>query len=179
MKKLYPLLFLFLFFTSIFAQSDDVKAKVEEINRVMEKAMLSNNPEMTLDYYTDDAISMPNYQPMMRGKEALKNAAQMQKQNPMDWQSFNLNSTDIYQSGDYVIDVGTYDYSMNIPQMEEPYTDKGKYLTVYEKQDDGSLKIKLETYNSDINPWQMMGKDEDMKDEKMHKETDEEDMDNK
>jgi ketosteroid isomerase-like protein len=30
--------------------------------------------------------------------------------------------------------------------------DTGKYLTLWEKQADGSLKIKVETWNTDKNP---------------------------
>jgi ketosteroid isomerase-like protein len=34
--------------------------------------------------------------------------------------------------------------------------DHGKYLTIWEKQKDGSLKIKIETWNSDVDPTSMM-----------------------
>jgi ketosteroid isomerase-like protein len=34
--------------------------------------------------------------------------------------------------------------------------DHGKYLTVWEKQKDGSLKVKVETWNSDVDPMSQM-----------------------
>jgi hypothetical protein len=36
-------------------------------------------------------------------------------------------------------------------------SDKGKYLTIYERDANGSLKIKVETWNTDLNPMQMGG----------------------
>jgi len=43
-----------------------------------------------------------------------------------------------------------------MPNMDKPMDDYGKYLTVWEKQKDGSLKIKIETWNSDVDPMSMM-----------------------
>jgi hypothetical protein len=47
-----------------------------------------------------------------------------------------------------------------MPGMEKPMDDRGKYLTIWEKQKDGSLKVKIETWNSDINPMSMMKSNE-------------------
>ena len=43
-----------------------------------------------------------------------------------------------------------------MPGMEKPMDDHGKYLTIWEKQKDGSLKTKIEIWNSDVNPMSMM-----------------------
>jgi hypothetical protein len=34
--------------------------------------------------------------------------------------------------------------------------DNGKYLTLFEIQQDGSLLIKVDTWNTDLNPWEAM-----------------------
>ena len=39
-----------------------------------------------------------------------------------------------------------------MPGVPNDVVEEGKYLTVWEKQADGSLKVKLETWNSDTNP---------------------------
>jgi hypothetical protein len=46
---------------------------------------------------------------------------------------------------------------MTMPNMPAPMEDHGKYLTVWEKQKDGSLKVKVETGNSEVDPTNMMG----------------------
>jgi len=42
-----------------------------------------------------------------------------------------------------------------MPDQPAPMEDHGKYLTIWEKQKDGSLKVKVETWNSDVNPAMM------------------------
>ena len=134
--------------------TDELKAQVENLNNISAQAMMDGNYEATLVNYTNDAISIPSYQPMVRGMEGLKKQAEMAKQNPMKMKNFVLTSTEVWQTGNEVIDIGTYSFDMDMPQ--GTLTDKGKYLTVYEIQSDGSLKIKAEIWNSDINPWREM-----------------------
>jgi hypothetical protein len=47
---------------------------------------------------------------------------------------------------------------MEMPGMPMEYPDKGKYINVYEVQDDGNLLIIADTWNSDLNPWDEMKK---------------------
>jgi ketosteroid isomerase-like protein len=51
-----------------------------------------------------------------------------------------------------IIEVGAYKMNFTMTGMEGPMYDNGKYLTIWEKQKDGSLKIKYETWNTDMNP---------------------------
>ena len=55
-----------------------------------------------------------------------------------------------------ITEIGTYKISMTMPNMDKPMEDHGKYLTIWEKQKDGSLKVKVETWNSDVDPMSMM-----------------------
>lgn len=59
-----------------------------------------------------------------------------------------------YLVGDLVWEIGTYSVTLSLPGMSQPVTDIGKYLTIWQKQNDGTFKIKLEIWNTDINPWQ-------------------------
>jgi ketosteroid isomerase-like protein len=109
--------------------------------------------------YSNDVISMPSYEPMLRGIEACKQSYKKMTEAGMKMTAFKSTVTDIMQSGNFIVDIGTYEITMTIPQMGDmPWSDHGKYMTIWEKQDDGSLKIKVETWNSDVNPWQEMQK---------------------
>ena len=44
---------------------------------------------------------------------------------------------------------GTYTMTMTNPKTKKSMTDKGKFLTVYAKQPDGSWKVVAYTFNSD------------------------------
>jgi ketosteroid isomerase-like protein len=63
----------------------------------------------------------------------------------------------ILVNGNMITEIGTYKITMTMPGMDKPMDDHGKYLTIWEKQNDGSLKIKVETWNSDVMPVSMTG----------------------
>lgn len=134
----------------------DYTTTVEELNDVLEKAMLENDYESSLALYTDDAYSLPSYSPMLKGIEAIKEQAEKDKEAAYKFTKFELNTLEVWDADDFVIEVGTYSLTMEMPEMPEPYEDNGKYVTIYEVQEDGSLKIKVDTWNSDVNPWEMM-----------------------
>ncbi len=159
------LLIALLFVTAFnaFSQSEEeLKVKIEKMNAKMVKAMLAGDHEMSLAYYVDDAISLPSYQPMLKGKEAIAASAKEASNSPMKITSFELHTKKIEVCGDMVIEIGKYSMAFTMPNMPEPATDKGKYITIWEKQTDGSLKIKIDTWNSDINPWNEMNKEKEM-----------------
>jgi ketosteroid isomerase-like protein len=54
-----------------------------------------------------------------------------------------------------VYEIGKYGISLTLPGTQHPLADNGKYMTIWEKQPDGSLKIKLDIWNTDMNPWAM------------------------
>ena len=139
------------------AEPDEtLKAKIEKINAVMAEAMLSGNTEKTLAFYAADVISLPNQSPMLIGIEAIKKSSEEMANSGMKVTSFETKTKELKTCGDLVIEIGTYKISLSMTGMEEPMIDYGKYLTVWEKQPDGSLKIKVETWNTDINPMEQM-----------------------
>ena len=138
---------------------DKIKSQVNIINDELTKIMLANDSEAVLKLYTDDAISLPSYEPMIKGMEALKAQTEKQKEMPMKMKSFSLTSTDVWASGKFVVDIGTYDLVIDMPEMPGgEMKDHGKYLTLFEIQKDGSLLMKAETWNTDTNPWEDMMK---------------------
>jgi ketosteroid isomerase-like protein len=163
MKKLAIFFFVTAFIsTSLFAQEssanvNDVKAKIKKINNTLATMMIKNDHTGMLDYYTDDCISMPSYQPMLRGIEAIKKSSEHFEQSGVKTTAFELTTSDLYPAGEYFIEVGTYTITMQIPGMEMPWDDHGKYVNVWQQFDDGSLKLKLDTWNTDVNPWEQMG----------------------
>lgn len=156
-------LVLFAFFMqgSAYAQGNDaLKPKIDKMNKEFSMAMLQGNSDKMLSMYTEDAISLPSYQPMLVGLAEIKKANMEDMKKGWKTTAFELKNQKILTSGNLITDIGTYKISMTGPGMEKPMDDHGKYLTIYEKQKDGSLKIKVETWNTDIDPMSMMKKDE-------------------
>lgn len=137
----------------VMAQSEaEYKVKIEKINQKMKEAMLSGNAEANLALYAKDAISMPSYEPMLEGIDALRKSNEAMKKSGMKVVKFEPTTYKVMVSGNLVTEVGFYEIAFTYPGMDERIEDKGKYLTVYEIQPDKSLKIKIETWNTDKSP---------------------------
>ncbi len=162
MQRSIVLLTCLLFFVlvttgSAYSQSAaDYKAKIEKINKEMVQNMLQGDIEKNLALYTADAISLPSYEPMHEGIAAIRKASEEMIKSGFKCNSFEPTTLKVLVNGNTITEIGTYKINMTIPGMDKPIDDQGKYLTIWEKQSDGSLKIKVETWNSDVNPMTMM-----------------------
>ena len=58
----------------------------------------------------------------------------------------------MWTCGGLAYEIGTYEVSLPLPGMKMPMADNCKYLTIWEMGKDGSLKIKIEIWNTDVNP---------------------------
>jgi ketosteroid isomerase-like protein len=70
---------------------------------------------------------------------------------PQVLEAVGLQSTRAMASkgGDMVYLQGAYTMTMTDSKTKKPMTDKGKYLTIFSKQPDGSWKAIADTFNSD------------------------------
>jgi uncharacterized protein (TIGR02246 family) len=141
---------------------DELKAKIEKLNKEMGDAMVSGNSEKSLSFYTKDAISMPNFEPMSEGIEAIKKANDEMMKKGSKVTSFEATTLEVKTYGNIITEIGKYKISMTMAGKTDPMQDMGKYLTIWEKQKDGSLKIKVEIWNTDNNPMAKMDKMENM-----------------
>jgi ketosteroid isomerase-like protein len=131
--------------------NDELREKIVKINQQMAKAMMEGNGQATLSFYTKDAISLPNYGEMVKGIDAIKKSNdEMASSGKVNSVEFNTVMVNTY--GNMVSEIGTYKMNITMAGMANPVEDNGKYLTLWEKQPDGSLKIKVETWNTDKNP---------------------------
>jgi ketosteroid isomerase-like protein len=166
MNKLFSFLIaVIILSTSVIAQDvEKVKTKIEALNKVFIQAMLDNDTDKMLSLYTEDIISMPSYQPTVKGIAKVRELSEMQAKSGWKTNAFTLSITDIIIQGNLAIEIGNYDMKMSGPDVPE-WADNGKYITIWEEQKDGSMKIKVETWNTDTNPWAQMEqtKQEEMK----------------
>jgi len=152
-KRVIAVAFVSLLLASCSAPPPDVAKIRKEVEGLVEKSskdMMAGTMDTTLSQYTDDAVSMPNNGPMLKGKPAIK-AYFQQMMNGVKFSNVSFTTTDVFVGGPYVTEIGTYAMTMSMPNMPE-MSDKGKYITVYERGKDGKLKIKAETWNTDTMP---------------------------
>lgn len=156
MKKLFPVLLMVIISSNVFSQEiEKVKAKIEENNKIYIQAMIDNDMDKMMSLYTDDIISMPSYQPTVKGINKVRELSDAQKDSEWKTTKFVINTTDVFVAGNLAIEIGNYDMVMSSPGIPD-WPDNGKYITIWEEQKDGSLKIKVETWNTDTSPWEQM-----------------------
>jgi uncharacterized protein (TIGR02246 family) len=166
--KSASMLFIILFMASVaYSQSpSEYKTKIEALNKEMAKNMVAGNTEKLVSLYTADAISLPSYEPIHDGLPAIRKASEDMLKTGVKFTSFVPVTLKVFVNGNMITEVGTYKISVTMPGMDKPMEDHGKYLTIWEKQKDGSLKIKIETWNSDVDPMSSMNMAEQSKPEK-------------
>ena len=124
-----------------------VRKTIEAMVDKAEKDIMAGTPDTTMEIYTDDAISMPNNGPLLKGKQAIKEY--YRKSMEMGWKFLKVNfvTIDVQVGGLYAYELGTYSMTMEkegIPAM----TDEGKYVTIWELGKDGKWRTKVETWNT-------------------------------
>jgi uncharacterized protein (TIGR02246 family) len=126
----------------------DVQA-VKDVEAAWVKDAAAKDADKWASYFAEDGSGLYPGAGILNGKAAIK-AAMVPYFADSNF-SLTFQSTRVMASkgGDMVYSQGTYTMTMTNPKTKKPMTDKGKYLTVYTKQADGSWKAVADTFNSD------------------------------
>ena len=136
-------------------ENEKLMKEVEAIGDKLAKAMLEDDVDTMLAMYIEDAISLPNFGPRLQGKEAFKKHHEEMAAAGMRIKSFESDPTDVWAAANQVVEIGTYKIAIDMPGAPQTLEDVGKYMTIYVRGSDGTLKIKAETWNTDMNPMEM------------------------
>lgn len=137
------------------SEADKLKAEIGNLNEKLIQAELSGDPASLMGIYSDKVILLPNNEPMTRGAGEMMNKKREEMDAGFKMISMNLTTDEVFPDKLYVTEIGHYDVTMQVPGMDKPMNDKGKYVTIWERQKDGSLKIFIDTWNTDTNPMEM------------------------
>jgi uncharacterized protein (TIGR02246 family) len=122
---------------------------VKDIQAALFKDAAAKDADKWATYFTEDASGLFPGDGMLNGKAAIKAAMATYFADPNF--SMTLQSTQAMASkgGDMAYSQGTYTMTVTDPKTKTPMAVKGKYLTVYTKQTDGSWKAVAHAFNSD------------------------------
>lgn len=125
-----------------------VKQTIEQTNAKMIDALQRADTTTMLANYDNDAVVMMSGQPAWRGRSEIAAAGSRMFQ-AVKFSDVKFNSTSVDVAGDYAIETGTYEMTTT-EAGKKPVPDKGKYLTVWKKQADGSWKVYRDITNTDL-----------------------------
>ena len=109
----------------------------------------SRDVEKWVSYYTDDASLLMVNAPVATGKDAIRNLLGPLMSDPAFALQFSASRVEVAASNDLGFTQGTYSMTMTDPKTKKPMTEKGKYLTVFRRQPDGSWKSVEDTALAD------------------------------
>jgi uncharacterized protein (TIGR02246 family) len=126
----------------------DVQA-VKDVEAAWNKDIATKDADKFASYFAEDGCALYPGAGTLDGKAAIKAAMAQYFADPnSSWTSQDTRAV-ASKGGDMVYVQGTYSMTMTNPKTKKPMTDKGKYLTIYGKQADGSWKVVADTFNSD------------------------------
>jgi uncharacterized protein (TIGR02246 family) len=123
---------------------------VKDVEAAWLKDINTKDADKYVSYFAEDGCALYPGVGILNGKAAIKASVAPILADPNF--SLTLESTRAMASkgGDMVYSQGTYTMTTTDPKnKKKTITDKGKYLTIYTKQADGSWKAVADTYNSD------------------------------
>ena len=125
----------------------DVQA-IKDINTAWDKAWNDGNAEALASIYTPDAISMGPNQPATVSKDAIRTSFQ-KSLDPYTSESRSV-VEDVRVSGDLAVARGTYEGKSSLKAGGYSVQEKGKWVSAYQRQPDGSWKDFWDIVNSDL-----------------------------
>lgn len=128
----------------------DIRSTIEMANQKAVTAMMAGDVAGSTANYADSAVVMMPMMPAMKGRAAITEGFKgMMTSTKIN--SANFTTLNVINSGDLAIETGSY--MMGITEKGgKPMMDSGKYLTVWQRQTDGSWKIIRDINNPDAAP---------------------------
>lgn len=142
---------LFIGLVAISAAGCASTANVEEERRALMEAdrawsQTTKEPEKFAAFFADGASIYPPAMPIITGGEAIRKTYSQMSGSPGFALSWTATKADVGTGGDVGYTSGTYQMTMG------GVTEKGKYITVWKKQADGTWKVAEDIFNSDEAP---------------------------
>jgi uncharacterized protein (TIGR02246 family) len=109
----------------------------------------SKDVDRVLSHYADNASVMVPDKPILSGKDAIRTALKDILVTKNQTISFTTATAQVAKGGDVAYTQGTYSMTMTNPKTKRQVTERGKYVTVYKKQSDGTWKAVEDIDNAD------------------------------
>jgi uncharacterized protein (TIGR02246 family) len=126
-----------------------VKKAIEEMTSAASENMLSGDADRMVAHYADDVTLMAPNSDVVKGKAAVKDWMASMLGMGLKFNSVTFTTMEIDAAGGIAYQIGTYDMTMDVPGMPG-LNDKGKFVTIWKKQADGTWKIHVDSWNTSM-----------------------------
>ena len=129
----------------------DVKA-IRDLEAATVQAIAAKDLDKVVAFYANDASLFDPDAPVVNGTTAIKTAWKPWLEDKNLSLTFASDKVEVAKSGDLGYSQGTMTMTMTDPKTKKVLTEKGKYVTVFMKQADGSWKAVADIANEDAPP---------------------------
>jgi uncharacterized protein (TIGR02246 family) len=109
----------------------------------------AKDPDKIVSHYSPDAVLLVANVPAMKGSDAIKSGIAPMLKDPHMSLTFTPTVVVIAKGDDMAYTQGVYTMTYSEPKTGMTLIEKGKYVTVYKKQDDGTWKAVEDIDNAD------------------------------
>jgi ketosteroid isomerase-like protein len=125
---------------------------IRDLETAWAQAFAAKDWDKTFAFYADDASLFIPDAPVVNGIAAMKAAVKANLEDKNFSLTFVLDKVDVAKSGDLGYSQGASTTTFTDPKTKKVLTVKGKYVTVFKKQTDGSWKAVANIVNEDAPP---------------------------
>ena len=133
-------------------KTSDLDTALLKTSKDIEKAIYAGDYETLLKYYKEDAVVVPTFEPVLKGKIEIQKAYAKEKEAGVKIKSFHTTIDKIWEHSGEIFEYGTYAISFTAKNTKHPRATSGSYFMIWEKQKDKSFLIKYFISNLDFNP---------------------------
>jgi ketosteroid isomerase-like protein len=134
--------------------SPETADKLKSIGDAMINATLAGNLLSLVDYYTEDVILKPDFQPVISGKKALLALYKQELKKGVKYHAFSGKVEKQWQCGDEIFERGTFGLAVSAKESPKPVAYYGSYFQIWQQAPDGSFLISYVIWNLDFNPYE-------------------------
>jgi uncharacterized protein (TIGR02246 family) len=126
---------------------EKVRMAIEEANLKFGEFVRQGDAVALAALYTDDATILPPDIDMIQGRQGIE--AFWSQGFQMGIKDAVLTIVDVFGSGDLAYEIGKATITIQ-PEGQEPVEQKAKYLVIWKQTPDGSWKLHLDIWNSNM-----------------------------
>jgi ketosteroid isomerase-like protein len=130
------------------ADLEAARSAIRGADAAWSDAIAAKNVDEFMKFVADDCVMMAPNAPAAAGSENIRAWMMQEMAMPGFSVSWVPSAVDVAASGDLGYSIGTYQFHALMG--ETPIDDHGKYSTIWKKQADGSWKVAVDIFNSDV-----------------------------
>jgi ketosteroid isomerase-like protein len=130
---------------------DEARTAIRTADAEWSRAAVANDVDGFMTFVSSKGSMLPPNQPAITGTSAIREWVSAMMSSPGFSISWRSATVEVAESGEMGYTTGSYDLRMQGPD-GATISERGKYVTIWEKESDDRWRAVVDTFNSDVPP---------------------------